>query len=242
VSYLHVDPDRETYRSVIRQLPRSGYTVLTDPAIDRRISGASLFSSRIDEPGRNIEKLWFAWEQTIELEPTGLNAVGVQVWARVDDGNAFQLLDENGSGKTVRTSGFHRFFFPPTDVARGKYVQLEWRVPELTGSLEPVAVAVSAGVLRAYYRPNNAEESALTVILHKFSKAEAYEERRTPYRKLQALLALRDPGRPPIEIRDAFGRTQRVVVTNVRAKELTFRGDDTPSLVAFLDYDVVDYS
>lgn len=238
---LVVDPDRETYRTVLRQLPRSGYGVLTDPAIDRRISDASFFSSRIDDPGRHIEKLWFQYEQDFQLDPVGNNTPGIQVWARVDEGTAFQLNDASGEAKTVYSSGRHRFFFPASDVARGKYVQLEWRVPELTGSQEPVAVDMGLGVLRAFHRPEMTQAAPLTLILHRYSKAEAYENRSTPIAAMARLEALAGPGKPPVRMRDGLGYWRWVVFTRCSFRELTFRGDDTPSLVAFMEYEVLEY-
>ena len=243
LAVLKVAADRQTAYPAIYQLPRSGYTVATDPSLDKASSGGSLFTSRIYEPARYIEKSYHTVEFWAELSPENTPAAGLQVWARVEDGTAFQLRTATGVAATLRSSGRHLLYFPRTDVSRGKYVQLEFRIPTLTGDAVATSALINNVVLRFSWRPERTEQHTLPINLGKLPVSGVLEstERRSPYQKLLKLIALAGPGKPPVELRDALGRTQYVFITSVSFEETSYKPPEPSSLIAFVSYRTVAY-
>jgi hypothetical protein len=243
LSVLKVDADRTEVYPAIYRLPRAGYSIANDPSMDRAISGASLWTSRIYEPARYIEKTYRCVEFYAELSPAS-GTPGFEVWASVDDGDFFQLLDSAGAPATLRRSGPQRVFFPASDVARGRWFQLELRVPELVGDQVPVAVALSNFAVRCNYRPERTEAQSLTLNLGTIPthRGGSGMERRTPYQKLALLIDLAGPGKPPVQLRDALGRDVYVHIIDLDFEEVTKREAEEPALVATIRYRVAEYA
>lgn len=243
LAVLKVDDDRNTTYPAIYRLPRSGFTVANDPSLDRAVSGASLWSSRIYEPSRYIEKTWRAAQFYVELDPSGVsNTVGFQVWASVDDGTAFQLRDADGNALTVRTSGPYTAWFPPTDAARGKWVQIGLVIPDIVGDQVAVAVDLRNISLRFNWRPERTESHSMPLDLGEMKSASLSTERRSPYKKLVKLFELAGPGKPPVAMRDELGRDIYVHITDVSYEEVTFKNREDPNLLAYVTYRIAEYS
>lgn len=244
LAVLKVAADRNTAYPAIYQLPRSGFTIANDPTLDRKISNASLFTSRIYEPARYIEKTYRAVEFWADLDPNEGNTPGLQVWARIDDGTAFQLRSVTGAVATIRASGRQYLLFPPSDDARGKYFQLEFRVPALVGDQVAVALGIRNMVVRFNFRPETSEVHTMPLILGTLPVEHTglNTERRSPYRKLLKLISLAGPGQAPVPMRDELGRNVYVHLTAVSYEEVTFKGAEEASLLAYISYRIVEYS
>jgi hypothetical protein len=126
LAVMEVDDDRSTVTPRIYALPRAGLTVGNDPNVPKASSGATLQTSRIYIPDRFTDKTWNAVEFYAEIGPT--SCAGLQVWASIEDGTAFQLLTgAAGAGATFTTTGQHRAYFPVG--TEGAWCYLQFIVP-----------------------------------------------------------------------------------------------------------------
>lgn len=244
LAVLKVDSDLETAYPAIYRLPRFGFTIANDPSLYKRTSGAELWSSRIYEPARYIEKVWRVFEFGIDITPEASNTVGFQVWAKVDDGSSFQLRDGSGNALTVRASGEYKAFFPASDVARGKYLQLGLVVPDIVGEQVPVEVNLRNMALRFSWRPDRTDAQSMPLDLGEVPSPVrgARNERRSPYQKLVRLMELAGPGKPPVAMRDTLGRDVYAHILGVEYEEVSYKTGVEPHLLAVVSYRVVEYS
>lgn len=244
LAVLKVDSDLETAYPAIYRLPRFGFTIANDPSLYKRTSGAELWSSRIYEPARYIEKVWRVFEFGIDITPEASNTVGFQVWAKVEDGSSFQLRDGSGNALTVRASGEYKAFFPASDVARGKYLQLGLVVPDIVGEQVPVEVNLRNMALRFSWRPDRTDAQSMPLDLGEVPSVVrgARNERRSPYQKLVRLMELAGPGKPPVAMRDTLGRDVYAHILGVEYEEVSYKTGVEPHLLAVVSYRVVEYS
>lgn len=152
---IHTSSDGLTAEPWIWRLPRFGESPAQDSAVTRAVSNTSFFTSRYFGTKRNLVKTFREVEFWLEASAADLtNTPGLQVWARVDDGSAFQLNSSAGTAATITAQGAQRLFFPPTSAAVGHYCQLEFRVPAITGGQTAISInAIRDTVLRLAYRP-----------------------------------------------------------------------------------------
>lgn len=244
LAVLKVDSDLETAYPAIYRLPRFGFTIANDPSLYKRISGAELWSSRIYEPARYIEKVWRVFEFGIDIAPEASNTVGFQVWAKVEDGSSFQLRDGSGNPLTVRSSGEYKAFFPASDVARGKYLQLGLVIPDIIGEQLPVEVSLRNMALRFSWRPDRTDAQSMPLDLGEVPSMVrgARNERRSPYQKLVKLMELAGPGKPPVAMRDTLGRDVYAHILGVEYEEVSYKTGAEPHLLAVVSYRVAEYS
>lgn len=238
LSVLEVDATRLIATPRIYQLARNGLPVANDPNLSLASSGATLYSSRYFRPARGLQKTWDCVETWLEASPA-TNTPGLQIWASVDEGAAFQLLDENGDAATLRTTGFHQVFFPATAAAVGHYVALQFRVPALGGVEVPVALTFRDTVLRGHYRPLLTETiKDIVIVLDKGQFEDMTGERRSVAKLIADLSELAGPNDGPVPYRspiDAVTRTAQIgycAVLPPRFKEVSFKGFASSALVA----------
>lgn len=161
LAVMEVDDDRVTVTPRIYALARAGLTVANDPNVPKASSGATLQTSRTYIPERSVAKVWSAVEFYAEIGPT--NCSGLQVWASLDDGTIFQLLDgPAGAVKTFTTSGSHRAYFPLE--SEGKWCYLQFIVPVPSAEQAATEVALYEWRLIAGLKPRT--RRAIRVALH----------------------------------------------------------------------------
>lgn len=198
---LKVDNDGSTTTPEAYKLPRAGFTVAQDVQVDKAQSDATFFTSRYYAPSRAVKKTHRAVEAWFTLTPQS-NTPGVQVWASVDDGAFFQLLDGDGNPATVTETGFARLFFPATDASVGTYVQLKLVVPPLESGQVPVAVSVADMALRLSLRPSKTEVTQARLVLGAGEFQDATSMRATALRQLAVLEGLLGPDATPEPFHD----------------------------------------
>lgn len=219
LAVLRVASDRQTARPELYQLPRSGFAVANDPSIDRRVSaGAEFRTVRRFAPGRNVEKIWHSRELWLDESVQG-NTPGLQVFAKVDDGPEFQLRDGGGTAVTLRGTGPKEVFFPKGDQARGRYMQLIYRVPALGTGQVAAAYAVREGATHLLCRPKKTWSESFTLVLGAGEFEDRTSQRASGREQLERLIALSEPGRPAIAVREPNGRTGYCSVTGLEWRE-----------------------
>lgn len=219
LAVLRVASDRQTARPELYQLPRSGFAVANDPSIDRRVSaGAEFRTVRRFAPGRNVEKIWHSRELWLDESVQG-NTPGLQVFAKVDDGPEFQLRDGGGTAVTLRGTGPKEVFFPKGDQARGRYMQLIYRVPALGTGQVAAAYAVREGATHLLCRPKKTWSESFTLVLGAGEFEDRTSQRASGREQLERLIALSEPGRPAIAFREPNGRTGYCSVTGLEWRE-----------------------
>lgn len=234
VAVVVVDPTRTIATPYIYKEPRAGLTVANDPNINRQVDDATFDSARLFAPSRNVKKVWRSFESWFDISPE-TNTPGVQIWATVDDGDAFQLRDEDGATKTVTTTGRHRFFFPSTSVSIGHYLQLQVRIPAATGGQVGVALNMRESRLYVALMPSRAERCEMTVVLGDGEFEDGMSMRRTVAQQRSDLAALADPAAAPITFHDPVARRDGYLrVEGVSFSEGMFKGFDHPVQVAAL--------
>lgn len=223
LAVLRVAGDRQAHRPDVWKLPRNGFAVANDPQIDRRItSGAEFRFSRQYGPGRLVEKVLHSRELWLEESVSG-NTPGLQVWARTDEGVEFQLEDASGDPATLRGTGAKEVFFPKGDLARCKYWQLIYRVPELAAGQVAAAYTFRDGITHFLARPKISRVWDTTLVLSGGEFEDKTTQRATPAEQLRRLEALRAPGRPAVPYRDPQGRTGYLHVIRLQTREVVFK-------------------
>lgn len=211
----------------IYKLPRAGMPVANDPNIDKAISDASFSTPRYFAPTRNTQKEFRSVEFWVNMDPE-TNTPGFQLWASVDDGDFFPLLDEDGVAATCMLSGAYELFFPTTSAAIGHWVQFRPTVPALASS--QVAVAMDGPrdlTAHGAWLPKMTEEITATIVLREGGQFEdGQSDTRTVAQQLADLEALHAPrgaGRAPVILRDPLRRSEgSCVVTDVQLRPIRF--------------------
>lgn len=237
LSVLHVAADRTTATPKVYTLPRAGLTIANDPNVDRAIANARISSSRFYQPSRNVQKTWRNVEFWLDATPEA-NTPGVQLWASIDEGTAFQLLDAAGNAATFRTTGFHQAYFPMTAAAVGRYVQIQAYVPATAGSEVPVAVSFRDMVLHGTADPLMTEEvSNVVLVLGGGEFEDRTSMRRSVAQQIADLSALAAPTTAPVPYRSPVtpNETGYLKVTHVRFREVIFKGAEESTMVALVN-------
>jgi hypothetical protein len=237
LSYLAViktSADGKTAEPWTYRLPRAEMSPANDPGVPKTVADKWFWTPRYAQPGREIQKTFRCFEFWGEF--TGdANTVGFQVWAKVNDGAAFQLLDSTGQGATLKGDGFHRVFFPPTGGSVGNYVQLGFRVPVAAGQATGCAVdAIRDGQIRLSYRPTRARVVQAGIILARGDHQDRTPEQRTVEQQVANLETLAGPNSAPVPFRDPYGHTGYCTIETVKVTEMAFKGEEESQRVVML--------
>lgn len=221
------------------RLPRHGLTPLEDEAVHHgspsNTSGETYFATaRYRAPGFEVEKVYRAVELYVERDSleTGTE---LQVWAAIDDGTMFQLLDGSAPA-AVRATGSYRFFFP-RETAVGQYVQLFF-IPRTT-AIGSGGFHVYPGVkIRGSYRVESGRVHTFVVRLDEKVRFADGEEMRTTAQQIADLEALRSPGdTEPTDMRRPDGFETHGELISLQVHEVAYKGQNAgtrPGAVAVL--------
>ncbi len=225
------EDDNATSGLQFYRLPRHGLTPLEDEAVAHGSPFNSTMetyfaTARYRAPGFEIEKVYRAVEMYVEVE-SPQDGSEIQVWAAIDDGTRFQLLD-GATPAAVRTSGSYRFFFPREN-AVGSHVQLFF-IPRTDSSSYESGFHIYPGVkIRGAYRAESGRLHTYVVRLDEGARFADGMERRTVRQQIAALEALRDPGAgsgAPVDMRRPDGVETHGEVISVQAQEVDFKGQN----------------
>lgn len=223
---ITLDATRTIATPFIYRLPRSGLPVANDPNIPKQIEDARYKTARYAMPSRSVQKEYRSTEFFVDLDPEE-NTPGFQLWASVEDGTEFPLLDENGDPATVVVSGDYELFFPPTAAARGRWVQVMPTVPALTGEQVPVSVDLRDLTIHGAWRPKMTQEIQAVVVLREGGQFEdGYTETRSVEQQLADLQALHGEEEVggAVSLHDPIQRTNGYcVVTDVQLRPVRFK-------------------
>lgn len=233
LAVMRVAADRQTVKPELYKLPRTGFTVANDPQVNKRTSGATFYDTRYYQPQRALEKIYRNHTFWADFDAENENHPGLEVWARIDEGQAFQLTEANGNG-TLRSTGPKEVFFPPDDRARGHYCQVEYRIPALVGDQVEVAVSIRDRILRCVPRPRKTIPVNFTVVCTDGEHEDRGSTRRTAQQQLAALEALSRPGYGPVVIRDDQGEEFYAVIKKVTSREVEFKPPGESRLIAYV--------
>ena len=234
---IQVDADGVTGSPYAYELARSGLPVANDPNVGHAASDVSFRTSRIFAPSRNTQKTWRSVEFHAALSPE-VNTPGGQMWASVDDGAPFPLLDASGATLTAEASGDYEAFFPDSVSSVGRWVQLIPTVPALTGGEVAVSFDVRDITLHGSFTPKTTDYVTAVFILKQMpALSDGTTDRRTPQQQYTDLLALCGPrpaDSPPIALRDPdTGENTTCVVTGEpRLQRVRFQNATDPVWVA----------
>lgn len=217
----------------IMDLPRLGLTPAQDPRVEHRIRlrTSPFRTSRYAAPGFEITKAYRAVEFWLESEQFVEDALELQVWASVDDGDEFQLLGAESGGlqspASFRETGFCRAFFPAATSSVGKYVQLVFRP---TAQFQyPASWHIRDVKIRLAYRVESGRMHTFVVRLDEGTRFADGQERRTIPQQIADLEALRNPDAgdgAPIDIRLPDGSAVHGEIVSVQASEVDFKGQN----------------
>ncbi|MFA7296269.1 MAG: hypothetical protein WC211_03660 [Dehalococcoidia bacterium] len=236
---LHSDDEtQETATLYGYRLPADGLTASSDPRVEHAVSDAVIRLSREFRPNRNVQKTWRSIEFYVDMSPSS-GTVGFEMWASINDGAAFALLDENGDTLNVQASGTYEAFLPADAVASGLWIQPLPTIPAITGALLPVSVTLRDIILHGAWTSKMTDEVRAIVVLDKASTSDAMAgSTGTPMRVLRALRALagpRDAGALPITMHDPeIGEDTRCIVTEFSYRRVRFTGGVEPYYIVFL--------
>ena len=239
---VQVAADGLTTTPFAYELPRAGMPVANDPSVGKAVSDKTFHTSRIFAPSRNTQKTYRSVEFYAGLSPE-MNTPGLQMWASVDDGDFFALLDEDGATLTCDASGDYEGFFPDTTSAVGRWVQLRPTVPALAGLEVPVAVTLRDVTLHGSWSPKTTDYVTAVFILKDSPKfSDGTTDRRTAKEQREDLMALYGPrpagaGLIPIALHDPeTGENTTCVVTGVpRIQRIRFQNASDPEWVAVVN-------
>lgn len=226
-----VSSDRATVTPEVYNLPRFGLTLANDPNVALARDTASLFTPRYTAPGRLVLKTYRSLMLWVDMDPE-TNTPGLQVWASVDEGSQFQLGSEDGTGETIRTSGFHELFFPTDDaVSVGRWCQLEYRIPAKAGTEVVVACVIRDAQLRVTVQPLRVRAIPILLVLGGGER----EDKSSMQRSIQQQIAdLEDLQGKVVPFKNGRGIEGWGVVKSVTFKEVESKGTEYPKLVAQL--------
>lgn len=230
---LKVGSDGQTVTPEVYQIPRANMTPGNDPQINHAVvDEARLTTSRFWQPSRAIQKTYRDVEWWQEQSPSA-NVPGVTVKAILDDGSAVQLVDANGDAATFVGTGQKIGYFPATSAAVGHYLQLQISQPIASGQLGAPATTIRDIIIHGSYDPITTNMIRATFILGPGEFEDRQSMRRTAKEQYAALRALMDPQAAPVSYTDPdTGVTGYLKVVSVESKELTFKGEETPTFVA----------
>jgi hypothetical protein len=238
LAVITLDATRTEATPFIYKLPRSGMPAANDPNISKAISDASFTTARYSVPTRNTQKEYRSVELYVDLEPE-LDIPGLQMWASVEDGEFFPLLDADGAAATPTLSGHEEVFFPTTAGSIGRWVQLRPTVPALAGDEVAVAVDLRDVTIHGAWLPKKTEEITAVVVLKEGGQhQDGYTDPRSLAEQkadLEALDSPRETGAGPVVLRDPITRTEgRCVVTNVTLRPMRFKDAHEETYVAVI--------
>ena len=236
LAVLRVASDKQTARPEIYRLPRAGLTVANDPNISKKRDTAVLRTSRYLRPARVIEKTYREIQLWLDATPQA-NTPGMQVWARLNDGTAFQLLDEDEAAVTLRTTGRHRLFFPKEST--GNYCQVEFRIPEKTGSEIDVDASPRDAVLYGSYRLLSERNILATIVLGNGEHTDSTAMRRAADTQKEALEALVNR---VVAYKDPWGNDGYLQIYDLAIREMRFREREGSAWVAQVRARTVPYA
>lgn len=233
------DVGGDTVTPTIYKLPNSGFSPGLDNNIQHAVSGADFYTSRMHLPSRNLLKAYRCIEFWCDLAPS-TNTPGLQVWAAVDNGAFSQLLDGNGNAAMITASGTQRLFFPVSTT--GHFVQLDFKVPALTGGQVPVAVTIRDLDIRVSLRPVLTDAISATLVLGQGQFQDRTTQVTLEPDQLAYLQQQLDAG-PVIAYRDPItGEAGQMLVTGLTWQPVVFPGENNPTLVAHLTARKMRYS
>lgn len=229
---LQVGTDKATATPEIYKLPRSGFTVGQDDSVVKAASDVTFWTPRMYSPSRMVFKTYRAVEFWCEMTPA-TNTPGLQVWASVEDGTFFQLLDSDGNAATISTTGPQRVFFPTTADAIGCYAQLKFVVPALSGVQVPVQPVIRDLAIKASLRPVKTQVVSARLVLGGGEFADRGSMQKTVARQREALLALLGPDAVPEPFRDpTTGESGYMELVKCAFSDAMVKGYEEPVEVA----------
>lgn len=244
LAVIALDSTRTIATPQIYKLPRSGLPVANDPNISKAVSDKTFLTPRYANPHRNVQKGYRGHEFYVDLEPEE-NTPGLQMWASVDDGEFFPLLDADGATATLTASGAYELNFPSTAASIGRYVQIRPTVPALSGTEVAVAVDLRDQIVHGSWFPKETEEITAVIIMRQGIHPDGYNERRTSLQQFDDLDSLHGPreaGQSPIELHDPVRNVDtHCVVSAVQWREVSFKADSAPEHVAIVTLRKVPY-
>ena len=236
---LVTTPTGDTVTPTVYKLPNSGFAPGLDNNISHAVSGADFYTSRLHLPSRNIKKIYRCVEFWCDLAPSA-NTPGLQVWASIDNGAFIQLLDGNGNAATITTSGAQTLFFPVSTM--GSFVQLDFKVPALTGPQVPVAVVVRDIDIRVSLRAKLTDAISATLVLGQGQFQDRTTQMVLEPDQLAYLQTQLDAG-PVVSYRDPItSETGQMLITGLTWQPVIFPGKNDPTLVAHLTARKLRYS
>ena len=237
-----VSTDGLTATPWIYELPRAGMTPSDDPAVGRGVQLKTFYTSRLTEPNRDEQKTYRTFECWIDTDTPGATTPGFQVWASVNNGSFFQLLDATGAAMTVTSTGPARFFFPQTSAAVGNFVQLKYVIPAIPGGGVVAGYGIRDGVLRAAVRPLTKDAISTAFTLESLRLPTGDIDQRTAQQMEADLKALCGPNAAPVAYTGPNGETGFVCVTALKIDEVLFKEGSVPVKVATMLLEVQSYS
>jgi len=239
LALLTVDADRTTVTPRVFQLPRGGHRIAGDASIDRSVSDAHFYTSRIYSPSRNVTKAYRDVEFYLRTA-TGTNVPGVQVWASIDGATAVQLRNASGGAFTASTTGTHRAYFPPGAGSTGKFVRMEFRVPALASEQVAMDVRISDITLRLSHRPLAGRIFTVPIVIGTGEHEDRMTERRTAREQLNTLRDLVDEA-AAVPFKTPEGQTGYAHVIGLKARELAYIGANESAYYAEVTMREVSY-
>lgn len=239
---LRLGTDREEATPYAYKLDRADLGVANDPDVDKRGADLELRTSRVSSPDFSVQKTYNLVDFRAEVDPEIDTTPGFQLWASVDDGDEFQLLDAAGAAATVRASGVYRLYFPRTAVAVGSYVQLRLKVPALGTGESPVRVGIRDLKLHGFYDPRSVEEGTAVFLLRHGSLMQTGQVSGYSIpEQVEHLESL--TGRVPmiVPFTDPDGAEGFLKITRAEFRDHRFKGMQHADKVAVLGIRVADY-
>lgn len=237
---LQVDTTKTIATGQVYKLARGNLPVVSDPNVNHAASNVQIYSARYTQPHRNVQKIYREVELWLEANPQ-TNTPGLQVWASVDDGAAFQLNDSTGAASTVYATGAKRFYFPATAAALGHYCQLQFKIPALSGGTVAVAVALRDVVLRCLTQAYQANELTFSLLLGAGEFADKTPSRLSVDTQKANLLALNQPG-AAIAYSDPNGESGYLAIEKVTFKEYQFKEYSQSTTIAEILARTIEYT
>lgn len=230
LAVIKTDKDGKNARPWVWELPRGNQFAANSESINKKVTNTRFRTPRYAVPGREIAKTYRAWECWVEIAPAE-SPTGLQVWACVDDGTPFQLLDGTGAAAAITTTGFHTLYFPKTDKAVGHYVYFEFRVP--SGGTA-TSYTLRDCVFRFAARPRTTRVMETTFVLGGGEFEDLTSMGRSWMKQLTDLEALCGPNTQAVPFRTPWGTTGYCTVEGLEYREVVMKPGQSPTHVATL--------
>jgi len=223
VCVLEVDAAKTTVTPTFIKLARAGLDPANDPNIDHAASDADFLTPRYYTPDRSVSKVYRALTCWLDLSPV-TNTPGLQIWATVDDGAEFQMLDGAGAPAEFTTSGAKRLFFPKTAAAVGHWVQFRPLVPALTGGEVALDATIRNVKVYGVYNPVMTQQVTMGLILRQGQHQDGQREQRSPDEQTIDLEELGKPQSAATTYKDPqTGETGYFDIEGPRITEMRFK-------------------